>query len=216
MEIKIAIVDDHEIFRDGLCSLLARIKDLTVIGLYSNGQEFLKGIETLIPDIVLMDIEMPLMDGETTTKILADKYPEIKVIALSLYSDFSYYNKMLNAGVKGFVLKQGSKEELEQAIFEVYKGNNYFSQVLLHQIISDFSISNQSKEKKNIKEIFSEKELKIIGMICKGLSNKEMSKELFISQKTVESYKTKLFYKLGVKNTVELVIYMIKNKIIDL
>ena len=215
MNIKIAIVEDHELFREGLCGLLEHIPDITIIGAYSNGQEFLNGIGILQPDVALMDIEMPVMDGEITTKKVAEKFPEIKVIAMSMYSDFSYYNKMLSAGVKGFVLKQGSKDELEKAIFEVFKGNSYFSQVLMQQIISRFSTHDNLQEKNNIREIFSEKELKLIGLICKGFSNKEMSEEMLISQKSIENYKTKLFNKLGVKNSIELVIYLIKNKIID-
>ncbi|HEY4789307.1 MAG TPA: response regulator transcription factor [Bacteroidales bacterium] len=214
MPIKIAIVDDHELFREGISGLLEKVPDFVICGVYEQGKEFIKGIETKMPDIVLMDIEMPQMDGETATRAAILKYPELKIIILSMFSDFNYYHKMLSAGVKGFILKEARKNELEIAIKEVYNGSPYFSQVLLQKVITNIAVANKYKEGNDVSRKFSEREIKLIELLCKGLSNKEISDKLFVSHKTVESDKTKLFEKTGVKTSAELVAFALKNKII--
>lgn len=212
MQINITIVEDHVLFREGICSLLEAESCFKIAGQYSNGKEFLENLDVHKNDVILMDIEMPVLDGISTTKIATERYPNCKIIALSLYSDIHYYQSMIDAGIKGFVLKDAERNELETAIREIENGRTFFSQSLLTKVIQKLS----EKDSISAQSQFGLKELELIKLICEGLSNKEISEKLFVSPKTVESNKTKLFEKLNVKNSIELVIYAIKNNIISI
>jgi len=128
---KIIIVDDHQLFRNGLKFILNEIKNVQVVGEASNGQEFLDLLEFIVPDLVLMDINMPVMNGVTASKIALEKYPQLNILVLSMYGETEYYNTMIDIGVKGFILKDIDNKELEDAIIKVISGGNYFSQELL-------------------------------------------------------------------------------------
>jgi DNA-binding NarL/FixJ family response regulator len=213
MSIRIAIVDDHELFREGISGLLEKIPGFIICGSYENGASFIQGIDENKPDVVLMDIDMPVIDGDKATRLALAKYPDIKILVLSMHCNINYYQKMLAAGAKGFILKDSSKDELKKAISEILAGNSYFSATLLQNIIQSFNISSQNSEIKALD--LSRREIAMIELICKGLSNKEISEKLFTSTKTIESAKTKLFEKTQVKNSIELVVFAIRNKIIQ-
>lgn len=216
-KIKLLIADDHKMFRDGICFVLEKGNNIEVIAQASNGEEVLKLLESYSPDIILMDISMPLLDGIQTTHIITEKYPGIKVIALSMFGDQEYYYKMIQAGAKGFLLKQSGKDELERALEAVYKGENYFSQELLREIIFNFGQTkyiSSDNEKNTIK--LSPREYEILSHTCQGLSNQEISDRLFISLKTVEGHKTSLLNKTNTRNTASLIVFAIKNKLVDL
>jgi DNA-binding NarL/FixJ family response regulator len=211
-KIKIVLVDDHQMFREGLKFVLKQIPEFDIIGEASNGEEYLKLLEAEQPDVVLMDIGMPVMDGIEATEKTSEKYPAIDVIALSMFSDQEYYHKMVAAGVKGFLIKEAGVDELEKAIKSVQKGNPYFSQELLRNII--VNISNPKVSSKDPFQL-TKREEEVLQMICKGFTTKEISDLLFISQKTVEGHKTNLLSKTNSKNTINLMLYAFKHKLVE-
>jgi DNA-binding NarL/FixJ family response regulator len=210
--IKIVLVDDHQMFREGLKFVLKQIPEFDIIGEACNGQEYLKLLESAHPDVVLMDIGMPVMDGVEATEKTSEAFPEISVIALSMFSDQEYYHKMVAAGVKGFLIKEAGVDELEKAIKTVHKGNAYFSQELLRNII--VNISNPKVTSKDPFQL-TKREEEVLQMICKGFTTKEISDMLFISQKTVEGHKTNLLSKTNSKNTINLMLYAFKHKLVE-
>jgi DNA-binding NarL/FixJ family response regulator len=211
---KIIIVDDHLIFRQGLISIITSENIATVVGEASNGIEFIELISKIKPDIVLMDIDMPHMNGLDATEKAIKLIPELKIIVFSMFSDEEYYHKMIERGVKGFILKTSGINELENAIHEVMKGESYFSNELLRKIISNFEQQNNNEQSK--KEILSEREIEVLQQICLGLSTDEIGKKLFISPKTVKTHKSNLLAKTISKNTPALILYAIKNKIVEI
>lgn len=209
-EISLALVDDHEMFRSGIKLILSENRNWKITIEAVNGLDFLNKLKTTVPDIVLLDISMPELDGYQTTIEALKDYPDLKIIVLSMLNEEEYYYKMIEAGVKGFVLKNSGVEELKRAIEEVAIGNNYFAQDLLRKIV--FSINNKTIETK-LK--LSEKEKQILYLISRGLTNKEISDEIFLSVKSVEKYRTSLLLKTNTKNSAHLVMYSIQNKLLE-
>lgn len=213
--IKLVIVDDHDLFREGLRFVLSKNPDFEVIDEASNGLEYLNKIKTVKPDIVLMDIDMPIMNGINATIKSLDLYPDLKIIVLSMHSDQEHYLKMIELGVKGFVLKDAGSKELTNAINEVYNNRNYFSQELLMKIILRKEQSPIGE--KLIKQLeISDRELEVLELMCKAHTNNQIADKLFISSKTVEGHKARLMDKTNTTNSVSLVLYAIKNHIVEL
>ena len=213
--INIGIVDDHAIFRDGLKSVLTQIEGFQIVFEAETGVEFLKLLNEVVPDIVLMDISMPEMDGIVATEKALAKHPMLKIITLSSYSDHIYYYKMIKAGVQGFVLKKSGKEELEKAIKDVNEGNNYFPQDILRNLL--FKISNEAQKKINEANIvLSRRETEVLQLICNGNTNSEIAQQLHISPKTVDNHRTNLLHKTSTKNSAHLVMFALKNHLIEL
>ncbi|MGE4288857.1 MAG: response regulator [Salinivirgaceae bacterium] len=210
-QIKITLVDDHALFRNGLKILLGATPEIHVISEAANGKEFLEIIEHELPHIVLMDINMPIMDGVEATQEAMKKYPDLKIIALSMFGEEDYYYRMINAGVKGFLLKNSEINEVIEAIKQVEKGNSYFSQELLYNVIKSFK---PHKEIETELAALSKRELQVLEEICKGLSNQEIADNLFISKRTVDKHRANLLSKTNSKNTANLIMYAIKNKLI--
>jgi DNA-binding NarL/FixJ family response regulator len=210
---KIIPVDDHDILRDGLKFVLTQLQFAEIIAEARNGIEFLKVLETHQPDVVLMDIDMPLMDGIEATKAALKKFPELKVIALSMFGDQEHYFQMIQAGAKGFVLKKAGLDELQNAITSVMNGENFFSNDLLRNIIVSIS-ENKLSTPMGISINITKREMEVLQQICNGLSNNEIAERLHISSKTVEGHRNSLLSKTQSKNTVSLVMYAIKNKLI--
>ncbi len=213
--IKIVLVDDHKMFREGLKFAISQMQNMQVVGEASDGKQFLGALSELKPDVVLMDINMPKMDGVEATTQALQLNADIKIIALSMFSDTEYYQKMVSAGVKGFLVKETGVEELAKAIQTVHEGNTYFSQQLLQNII--MSISNPVvKSSKNKVVDLTKREEEVLELICKGYSNKEISDSLFISQKTVEGHKSNLMDKTNTKSAINLMLFAIKHQLVDL
>jgi len=210
----IIIVDDHLIFRQGLKSIISQENFAIVIGEASNGLEFLELLKTTKPDLVLMDIDMPHMNGLEATEKALKMIPELKVIAFTMFSDEEYYYKMIDKGVKGFILKTSGIQELENAIIEVMLGESYFSNELLRKIINNFS--NRNNVTDSIIHSFTDREMEILQLICLGMCNDEIANKLFISPKTVKSHKSNLLEKTVSKNIQGLILFAIKNKIVKL
>jgi DNA-binding NarL/FixJ family response regulator len=210
----IIIVDDHLIFRQGLKSLITAENFATVIGEASNGKEFLDLLSSLKPDLVLMDIDMPHMNGIEATQRALGIMPDLKIIIFTMFGDEEYYYKMIDLGVKGFILKSSGINELEKAIHEVILGESYFSNELLRKIINNFSRKNVQKSTENAG--LTDRELEILQQICLGLNNEEIAQKLFISATTVKTHRSNLLEKTGCKNTPALILYAIKHKMVSL
>lgn len=210
-KIRIALADDHQLFRNGLKILLGGYPEFEVVAEASNGTELLKVLENCPTDIVLMDINMPEMDGVEATSRISRQIPEVFVIALSMYGEEEYYYRMVEAGAKGFILKDSDISDVHDAIIAVHRGGNYFSQELLYHVIR--RIKNREHEDKS--SSLSRREKEILLKICEGLSNHEIAEELFISKRTVDKHRANLLAKTGSKNTASLILYAIKNRLIE-
>ena len=214
---KIFLVDDHKLFREGLSFVISQMKGFEVAGEASNGKAFLDLSDNLDVDIVLMDISMPGLDGIESTAKALEKHPDLKIIALTMFCDEEYYYKMIQAGVSGYLLKESGKEELEIALNTVIAGENYFSQKLLRNIILNLNNTKAFTKQVNNNEIkLTRRESEVLKLICQGLSNAEISEKISLSLRTVEGHKSNLISKTGVKNSVSLVMFALKNHLIDI
>ncbi len=213
MEItRIIIADDHQLFRNGLKMLLESVPGFEIAGEASNGEEFLQVLKNSPADIALMDINMPEMDGIEATRQGLKLDPSISVIALSMYGEEEYYYKMVDAGAKGFILKDSDISEVKEAIQTVKRGGSYFSQELLYHVIQ--KIKHRENEAKSAN--LSKREKEILLKICEGLSNQEIAESLFISKRTVDKHRANLLGKTNSKNTASLILFAIKNKLIEI
>ncbi|MFV0376099.1 MAG: response regulator [Mangrovibacterium sp.] len=209
----IYLVDDHTLFRNGLRILLNTLENYHVAGEAANGQEFLDLLDHEVPDVVLLDIDMPVMDGITAAKRALEKFPELKIITLSMYGEEDYYYKMVDAGVKGFLLKNSDMTEVKTAIETVVDGGNYFSSELLQTLVNSLRTSSKLREPQ---ADLSEREIEILILICQGLSNQEIADQLFISKRTVDKHRANILEKSECKNTAQLVMYAIKKQLVEI
>ena len=214
-KLKIYLVDDHKLFREGLKLLLSTQDFVHHIYEASNGREFIESLSLVDCDVVLMDIEMPEMNGIEATREALRLHPDLKIIVLSMYGDEQYYYKMIDAGAKGFMLKNTGIENVITAIKKVAAGENFFSEELLFSILNNMRDSNKTETESPDSEI-SEREMEILYHVCKGKSNQEIADELFISKRTVDKHRANLLSKTGCRNTAALVMYAIKNNIIEI
>jgi DNA-binding NarL/FixJ family response regulator len=212
-KIKIQIVDDHAIFRQGLDFVLSQIDDFDVILEAENGIQMLEQLEKSQPDVTLLDISMPLMDGIKAAAIAKNNYPHLKILTLSSYGDEMYYYKMIKAGASGFVLKKSGKQEIENAIRTVVEGNNFFHEEILKKLAFKTNFETATFE---TDYSISKRENEVLLLICKGYSNNEIACELSLSPKTVDNHRTKLLNKLGAKNSAHLVMFAMKHKLVSL
>ncbi|MDE5962572.1 MAG: response regulator transcription factor [Alistipes sp.] len=210
-ECRIALVDDHTLFRNGLRGLLERHTGYRVVGEAGGGEEFLAMLDTLEPDVVFMDFAMPGIDGAQTTERALMKRPELKIITLSMYGEESYYSRMVEAGARGFLLKDSDIGDVIEAIETVAAGGTYFSPQLLS------SLAGRMRTREAIAdEPLSSREREILVAVCRGLSNQEIAEELFISKRTVDKHRANILEKTGCKNTASLVVYAIRNRIVEI
>lgn len=210
--IKILIADDHRMFRESLRNILTTEKVAEVLDEAENGEDLLNLLNVYQPDIVLMDIAMPVMNGIEATKKIMKKQPGVKVLALSGFDDEKYYFSMVEAGAKGFVLKNSGIAELKNAINEVYKNNSWFSSELLQKVIAKLN----TKPKKNKEGALSERELEVLKLICESLTNEQIADKLNLSFETIKWHRSNILSKTNCTNTAGLVIYAIKNELIEI
>ncbi|HOW40867.1 MAG TPA: response regulator transcription factor [Bacteroidales bacterium] len=211
-KIRIIICDDHQLFRNGLKILLNAFPEFEVIGEASNGDEFLKIIKNIKADVALMDINMPEMDGIEATRRGLRINPDLNIIALSMYGEEEYYYKMVDAGAKGFLVKDSDISEVREAVMSIMKGGSYFSQELLYHVIQ--KIKHRELESKSAN--LSKREKEILFKICEGFSNQEIAESLFISKRTVDKHRANLLGKTNSKNTASLILFAIRNKLIEI
>ncbi len=213
---KIIIVDDHPLFREGIKLLIENEGIGQVIAEAENGKEFLEMMKKSKPDLILMDIEMPVMDGLEATKEALARWPGLKILVISMFSDRDHYENMIAAGVLGFVLKTSGKQELEKAITNVAKGESYFSNELLRNIIVSMSKKTSEEEQQTEQFEFTDREMEVLKFFCEGLTTSEIAEKLNRSVKTIEAHRSKLIKKTNAKNTINLVLYAIKNKLVEI
>jgi len=212
-KINLALVDDHNLFRNGLKLLLNKVSGELFENIYeaTNGLEFLQLLAQHPVDIALMDISMPVMNGIEATQKALEMNSGLRVIALTMFNEHDYYSKMINAGVKGFLLKEAEIDEVLNAIKAVSGGNNYFSVEILCTIIKKQN-EPQGKNEYNL----SGRELEILYLICQGLSNKDIAKKLFLSKRTVDKHRYNILEKTDCKNTANLVMFAVKNQLVHI
>jgi len=210
--LSLILVDDHKLFREGLKLLLDNLSFVQEVREASNGQVFLKELEAGVPDLVFIDVDMPVLNGIEATRKALQLFPDLNIIALSMYGDEEYYMKMINAGVKGYILKNCGIQEVEAAIRSVVSGKVYFSQEILMLIIKNINKKREHSKKSGL----SEREREILCHICMGLSNHEIADLLCLSKRTVDKHRENLLLKTQSKNTAGLVIYAIKNSIFEI
>ena len=208
-EIRIALVDDHALFRNGLRTLIDGKHGCRVVAEAGDGTEFLANEEALSADVVFMDIAMPQLSGDKTTVAALKRNPNLKVISLSMYGDEKYYSMMVEAGAKGFLLKDSSINEVYEAIERVMSGEEYFCK----EVLEALSVAIQPNEKS---DKLSERETDVLVEICRGLSTQEIADKLFLSKRTVDSHRANILEKTGCKNTANLVVYAIKKHLVEI
>ena len=207
-KIKIIVVDDHEFFRKGLVFVLNKLKYVEVVAEATNGQEFLDMLVTTPADIVLMDINMPNMDGAEATRLALTRNPDLKVIALSSHQEGAYLETMIDAGVKGFLLKNIDKDILDHALQVVSQDKPFFSEEFMPFFTKKFV---HEKNAPNLNNQPSKRELDVLQLIASGCSNQEIADKLFISLRTVTNHRASLYQKTGTNNTAALLSLAIKN-----
>ena len=207
--IKIALVDDHALFRNGLRGLIDGRNGCQVVAESSDGSEFLENAEAMNADVVFMDIAMPTLSGDKATALALEQNPNLRVICLSMFGDEKYYSRMVEAGAKGFLLKDSSIDEVFAAIESVMAGEEYICKDVM-QALSTAMRRNDDAEN------LSEREIDVLLGICRGLSTQEIADQLFISKRTVDSHRANILEKTGSRNTASLVVYAIKNNLVEI
>lgn len=212
LPIRVVHADDHEIFRDGLKVMLKKQTSVKLEGEASNGRELVQLAHELNPDVVLTDIKMPVVDGIAATKQLTEALPHIGVIAFSMFDEENLIVDMLEAGAKGYLLKNAHKDEIIEAVHAVANGQTYFCKQTSGKLTRKLAASSFNPYKK-VKPLFSETELAVIRLICDQRSNKEIAEELHLSVRTIEGYRERIQDKIQARNTAGIVVYAIKHKI---
>jgi DNA-binding NarL/FixJ family response regulator len=213
--IKILLADDHEIYLDGLQAMLQKQPGVEVVGQASNGSECIRLAVTCKPDIILTDIMMPVMDGIAATKYLIEHHPSISIIALSMFDQDNLIVDMLEAGARGYLLKNAHKTEILEAIHSVYNNMPYYCRSTTTRLAR---LIGQSRFNplRNIETIsFSDKEKEIIRLICEEKTTREIAEQLYMGSRTVEGYRIKILEKMQVRSVAGIVIYAIKHHLFD-
>lgn len=217
MTTKIILADDHQIFRDGIRALISDEKNFEVIGEASDGEELLSLLKTNKPDIIVLDITMPNISGIELTKIITEQYPDINILILSMHKNEEFVVHAMINGAKGYLPKDTSRKELLDAINSIINGEEYLGKLISSSILKSYiKKSFTGFDRLDKEEQLTAREIEIIGLIGKGFSNKEIAEKLFISVRTVDSHKNHIMCKLKLRTTAELIIYGIKNKIIEI
>ncbi|HEY4195743.1 MAG TPA: response regulator transcription factor [Mucilaginibacter sp.] len=214
--INLAIADDHKIFRNGLKATLEDCPDFKLLIEASNGKELIGQLATRRPDVILMDIKMPEMDGMQTTAYVHEHFKEVKVLALSMHNEDKYIVDMMKAGASGYLLKNAEPEEIIEAISTVHNKGFYFNEhlsvTLIKQLVGPGSYADPAAHQQ---VDLNEREIEVLRLVCQENSNQEIADKIFLSVRTVEGYRARLFEKTGSKNLVGLVIFAIKKGIIS-
>ncbi|AEM79042.1 two component transcriptional regulator, LuxR family [Thermoanaerobacter thermohydrosulfuricus] len=204
--IRLLVADDHALIRKGLVQLIEMENDIKVISQASNGEEAYKLAKKFMPDLILMDVNMPVMNGIKAAKMLKEEKHPSKVLFLTIYNDREYLLEALKLGVEGYILKDAEYDDLIKAIRTIYNGGVYIHPSLMEEI--------DNIDHENLKKDLTPREIEILKLISKGYSNKEIAQKLFLSEKTVKNHVYNIFKKLDVKDRTQAAIYMLKNETI--
>ena len=214
MNIRVLLADDHGVVRKGLRFLLERQPDMEIVGEAADGREAVRLAEAANPDIVIMDIAMPLLNGIEATAQIVKRNPAIAVIILSVHSDEDYLLSSLNAGAKGYLLKDSAEVDLVRAIEAVRRGTPFFSPEIAKTMLEDYMRFLQQRNLQDSYDLLTEREKEVLQLLAEGKSNKEVASVLDVSVYTVDSHRTHLMQKLNLDNTAEIVLYAVRKKII--
>jgi len=214
-KIKVLVVDDHTIVRDGICTLLALAGDIEVVGEASNGSDALKMVKELEPDVVLMDIAMPIMDGLEATRRICKEFPRTRVLVLTQYDDKEYVFPVIEAGAVGFISKAAASSELAAGIRAVYQGDSYLSPSAARLLVEDYRHGDRRVSHDPYEQL-TDRERDVLKLVAEGHTTQEIAGMLVVSPKTVEGHRTNLMAKLGIHNRTELVKYALRKGIINI
>ena len=211
---RILLADDHGIVRRGMRSLLDTEPGVEVVGEAANGREALKLLEALRPDMAIMDVAMPMLNGIEVTAQAMKAFPDLKVIILSMYADESYVVRALTAGARAYLLKEATEEDLLPAVRAVALGRSFFSPAISSILLADYVRHLKQRGLEDSYDILSDREKEVLQLLAEGKSNKEAAAVLNLSLSTVETHRLKLMQKLGLHNTAEIVLYAVRKGII--
>lgn len=211
---KLAVVDDQQLFRKGLVSLLSEFDELKIMIEASNGKEFIDQLNGKKPDVVFLDLEMPEMNGIETTEFLRSKYPEIKILILTLHNEEEIILHLIEKGAHGFLLKDDPLDSLVDAVYSVMDTGYYFNDRVSKAMVQGLVKTNKIAPKFNTAEL-SEREIQIIKLICQELTNREIAERLKLSSRTVDGHRENILHKTKAKNVVGVVMYAMKNGLIE-
>ncbi len=214
-KIKVLVVDDHTIVRDGICTLLALAGDIELVGEAANGSEALKMVKELEPDVVLMDIAMPIMDGLEATRRICKEFPRTRVLVLTQYDDKEYVFPVIEAGACGFISKAAASSELAAGIRAVYQGDSYLSPSAARLLVEDYQ-HGDGRVSHDPYEQLTNREREVFKLVAEGYTTQEIADMLVVSPKTVEGHRTNLMAKLGIHNRTELIKYALRKGIINI
>lgn len=213
--IRIAIADDYQVYRDGLKVSLSADDNLSVVTEADNGEELLQKLETVTPDVIIMDLKMPVMDGMEATKRVREQYPGIKVLVVTMYDDDRFITHVMELGAGGYLLKNAEPEEILKAIYAVHENGYYFNDVVSKALLKNLVAKNdiQPSFKKGVE--LTGNELRILKLICEEKTFEEIGDELSLDTSLVLEIHGQLVKKIGVHNTAGLVMFAVKNKLVD-
>jgi DNA-binding NarL/FixJ family response regulator len=214
-KIKIAIADDYKIYRDGLKVGLTADENIEIVGEADNGEDLLKLLETHSPDVILMDLKMPIMDGMEATKLVRQKYPQIKVLVITMYEDDKFIIHMMENGANGYLLKNSEPDEILKSIYAVKENGYYFNDVVNKALLKKLVLKNNLKPSFNQNIDLTEREQEVLKLICEEKTAAEIAKEIFLSPRSVEGIRQRLIEKIGVRNTAGLVMFAVKNGLVS-
>jgi len=214
-KVKIAIVDDHQLFRDGLSELINGFGKYTVVIEADNGMDFIRQLDNAAPDIVLLDINMKKMDGFETAEWLREHHPQLKILVLSMYENENAIIRMLKYGARGYVLKDIRKNELEQALSSLVSKGYYYTEMITGKLIHAINAMDEVKPGQSIRDLVSlnQREIEFLRLACTELTYKDIAEKMHLSVHTIDGYRDSLFEKLHVRSRIGLAVYAIKNKI---
>ncbi len=215
-KIRVLIVDDHTLVRDGIRALLALVSDIEVVGEAANGKEALERVQELVPDVVLMDLAMPIMSGLEATRRIRKEFPKTRVLALTQYDDSEYVIPVIEAGACGFVTKMMAFSELASAIQAAYNGDSYLSPSAATALIEECQQKVSTEGDKDPYQQLTDREREVLKLIAEGHTAREIADMLVVSPKTVEWYKTSLMNKLNIHNKTDLIKFAIRKRVITL
>ncbi len=214
-KIRILIADDHTLLRNGICALLENEQDIAIVGEANDGREAVRLADQLKPNVVLMDIAMPLLNGLEATRQIKREHPEINVLVLTMYDNEEYFREMLEVGASGYIIKRAAATELVSAIRAVYNGEAVLSPAITRLLLEDY-LNHEMGNEKDDPNALSAREREVLQLIAEGKTSREIAELLHLSVKTVQSHRTNLMQKLDLHDRGDLIKYAIQKKIIEL
>jgi DNA-binding NarL/FixJ family response regulator len=213
-KIRVLVVDDHALVREGIRALLSLIADIEVVGEAENGKEALEKVKELVPDVVLMDLAMPIMNGLEATRRIGREFPGTRVLALTQYDDSEYVIPIIKAGACGFITKMGAFTELASAIQAVYRGDSFLSSSAATALVGEYQQKAAPEMEKDPYQRLTDREREVLKLVAEGHTGREIADMLVVSPKTVEWYKSSLMNKLNLHNKTDLIKFAIRKRII--